>query len=206
MYCAQCGSQVQDNQKYCNRCGQPVGGQFVGGQPVGGQSVGGLGGVAVTAPPSPYAGSIPGPYGAAPSAPMPAGSAGRSRVACHLRTLGILWIVVSLMRLLPALGLLAFSHMGRMDLSFPFVPQQFRFLMMPMLGGLGVFLSATAVIGLAAGWGLLDRRSWARVLAIVIGCLSLLSFPFGTALGIYTLWVLASAGADVEYGRLARVD
>ena len=43
-------------------------------------------------------------------------------------------------------------------------------------------------------------------LAIVIGCLSLLSFPFGTALGIYTLWVLASAGADVEYGRLARAD
>ncbi|HEV2383033.1 MAG TPA: zinc ribbon domain-containing protein [Terriglobia bacterium] len=189
MYCAQCGTQVQDNQKYCNRCGQPVGASA--GAPV-----------AAPLPPA-YTGSGSGAYGAAAPAAMPVGNAARSRVACHLRTLGILWIVVSAMRLLPALGLLAFSHMGRMD--FPFVPSQFRFFMMPMLGGLGVFLSATAVIGLAAGWGLLDRRLWARMLAIVIGCLSLLSFPFGTALGIYTLWVLASAGADVEYERLAGV-
>jgi hypothetical protein len=107
------------------------------------------------------------------------------------------------MRLLPALSLLSFTHMGR--LGFPFMAPHFRFFMLPMVGGLGVLLSATAVIGLAAGWGLLDRRPWARMLAIVIGCISVLSFPFGTALGIYTLWVLASAGADAEYERLARV-
>ena len=85
------------------------------------------------------------------------------------------------------------------------MPPQIRFFMAPMAGGLGVFLSATAVIELAAGWGPLERRPWARMFAIVIGCLSLVSFPFGTALGIYTLWVLASAGADAEYERLARV-
>ena len=126
MYCAQCGTQVKDNQKYCNRCGQPVGGSAAAD--------------VVTPPPPPYTGSSPAAYGAATPRAMPTRTAARSRVACHLRMLGILWIVVSAMRLLPALGLLVFSHMGRMD--FPFVPSQFRFFMMPMLGGLGVFLSA----------------------------------------------------------------
>jgi zinc-ribbon domain len=188
MYCAQCGTQVQEGQKYCSRCGQPVSGTARA--PMG-------------PPPPLYASSSAAGYGAAAPAAGPVGATGRSRVACHLRTLGILWIVVSVLRLLPALGLLAFSHMGRM--AYPFMAPHVRFFMLPMMGGLGVFLSATAAIGLAAGWGLLERRPWARILAIVIGCLSLLSFPFGTALGIYTLWVLAPAGADAEYERLARV-
>jgi hypothetical protein len=36
-----------------------------------------------------------------------------------------------------------------------------------------------------------------------MGFLSILSLPFGTALGIYTIWVLLSAGAGQEYERLA---
>jgi hypothetical protein len=33
-------------------------------------------------------------------------------------------------------------------------------------------------------------KSWARIIAIVVGCLNLIHVPFGTALGVYTLWVL----------------
>jgi hypothetical protein len=43
------------------------------------------------------------------------------------------------------------------------------------------------------------------MLAIIVGCLKLIDFPLGTALGIYTLWVLVPQGADEEYQRLARV-
>jgi len=187
MYCGHCGTQVQEGQKFCSRCGRPVAGP-----------------AAAPAVPSAAASASPpsaAGYGAVPPVTGYAASPPRPRVACHLRTLGILWIVVSAFRILPALWLLAFGHMSHM--GFPFMPRQLPFFVGPILGGLGIFLSATAVIGLAAGWGLLERRPWARMLAIVIGCLSLLSFPFGTALGIYTLWVLASAGADVEYDRLA---
>src|SRR5579863_2189444 len=189
MYCANCGTQVQDNQKFCSRCGQPILG------PAAAPNV-------YTPPPaSPTPG--PGTYTASPAVGAYPAPQLRSRLATHLRILGVLWIVVSALRLLPALGLLAFGHLGHF--RYPFWSGHMPFFMGPFLGGLGVFMSATAVIGLAAGWGLLDRRPWARMLAIVIGCLSLLSFPFGTALGIYTLWVLASAGADVEYERLARL-
>ena len=44
-----------------------------------------------------------------------------------------------------------------------------------------------------AAWGLLHYRPWARVLAIVLAVLHIFSFPFGTALAVYTLWVLLSA-------------
>lgn len=62
-----------------------------------------------------------------------------------------------------------------------------------ILGGfLGLFLGARGAVGLIAGWGLLTLRPWARILTIVLGILALFSFPFGTALGVYTLWVLFS--------------
>jgi hypothetical protein len=54
----------------------------------------------------------------------------------------------------------------------------------------GVFLLALAIPAILGGWGLLNYRSWSRVLMIVISGLSLLHFPIGTALGIYGLWVL----------------
>jgi hypothetical protein len=57
-----------------------------------------------------------------------------------------------------------------------------------------------------AGWGLLDRQAWARTLTIALACFALLLFmPFGTMLGIYTLWVLLPAQSEEEYRKLTRV-
>ena len=69
----------------------------------------------------------------------------------------------------------------------------------------GIFLLGSAVLSVLAGWGLLERQPWARTLAIVLGCLSLIKVPFGTALGIYTMWVLLPAASEEEYRQLARV-
>jgi hypothetical protein len=49
-----------------------------------------------------------------------------------------------------------------------------------------IVLSVPSII---AGIGLLNKQRWALVLALVVGCFKLFSFPVGTALGIYTLWV-----------------
>jgi hypothetical protein len=57
---------------------------------------------------------------------------------------------------------------------------------------IGGFLAVLALPGIIGGWGLLAQKQWARVLIIVLGVLHLLNFPFGTALGVYTLWVLLS--------------
>jgi hypothetical protein len=55
---------------------------------------------------------------------------------------------------------------------------------------LGSFLAVLALPGIIGGWALFSGRSWGRPLVLVLGCLHLLNIPFGTALGIYTLWAL----------------
>jgi hypothetical protein len=62
----------------------------------------------------------------------------------------------------------------------------------------GLLMAALGLPGLLAGYGLLTRKPWARVLAIVVGILSLVNFPVGTAIGLYTLWVLTQPAAT-EY-------
>ena len=62
----------------------------------------------------------------------------------------------------------------------------------------GLLLAALAVPGLAAGYGLLKHKPWARILAIVVGVLGLVNFPVGTAIGLYTFWVLTQEAAT-EY-------
>jgi hypothetical protein len=53
-----------------------------------------------------------------------------------------------------------------------------------------VMLVMRSALALVAAWGLMERAPWGRIVAIVAAVLSLLKFPFGTALGIWTLVVL----------------
>jgi apolipoprotein N-acyltransferase len=109
------------------------------------------------------------------------------------------------MGLIPGLALIGFAH-----LNFPFMmaptPAPIRLFLAPFLGVIGLLVSGFAIAGLIAGVGLMAHGGWARMLAIVLGCISLILFPLGTALGIYTLWVLVPEGADAEYRSLARAN
>jgi hypothetical protein len=54
--------------------------------------------------------------------------------------------------------------------------------------GLAVFiLSLPELIG---GLGLLKMRGWGRILVIIVSIVGLVQFPLGTAVGIYSIWVL----------------
>jgi len=190
MYCANCGKPIQEGQNFCSICGQPAA-----------AASGSTSGSALPIPPPPPPPPVPVQAWASPSSVAPGSY--QSRLARHVRILGILWIVVSVLRILPGLTLMGFGHFG-----FPFMmfPMHFPGFLAPILGGIGAILTISALAGIAAGWGLLDRRAWARILAIVLGCLKLIEFPIGTALGVYTLWVLVSDGAEAEYRSLARAN
>ena len=58
---------------------------------------------------------------------------------------------------------------------------------------------AKAALGFVAGWGLLQRERWARILALVLAFISLFNVPFGTAVGVYTMWVLLPGDSEQEY-------
>jgi hypothetical protein len=59
-----------------------------------------------------------------------------------------------------------------------------------------LFFAVLALPGLLAGIGLLKRKKWGQILGIVVGILSLLNFPLGTALGAYGLFVLFQNSAN----------
>jgi hypothetical protein len=83
-----------------------------------------------------------------------------------------------------------------------------------LIGGLGLalalFIAAMGIPSLVCGWALLNYKPWARVLGIILSVLQLASFPVGTALGGYGLWVLLNdeskrvlEAGDPRYRQLA---
>jgi hypothetical protein len=123
-----------------------------------------------------------------------------NRIAGHVRLLGIFWIAISAFRLLPGVFLGTFFRHGNPLLGGD-VPE----FLFPLMHGLSTILLGTGVLGIVAGWGLLERRPWARMMAIVLGCIFLIDMPFGTGLGIYTLWVLLPATSEAQYRQISRV-
>jgi hypothetical protein len=59
------------------------------------------------------------------------------------------------------------------------------------------------VVGIWAAVSLMRRNPDGRAIAIVAACIALLSFPLGTALGIYTLVVLLRQGSREAYAALS---
>lgn len=60
----------------------------------------------------------------------------------------------------------------------------------------GGMVAVLGVPGIVAGWALLARQNWGRILAIVVAGMSILNFPVGTLIGIYVLWVLLQRSAE----------
>ncbi len=133
--------------------------------------------------------------------------AGSARVARHRQTLGILWIAYAVFSLVESVALFilanAYGHVGRLlrpDVTLPSLSPSLR----PLALFVAMLLLAKAVAGIIAGVGLLQWQSWARALTLVVGFLSLLNIPLGTALGIYALWVLMAPKAGEEYRAMAK--
>jgi hypothetical protein len=127
----------------------------------------------------------------------------RSRVQQHIHLVGILWLAISALNVVGGvvLYILAntlFAHMH--DLGAPEAPTAF---LRPLLSVVAILILAKAAFGFMAGWGLLKREPWARILTLVLAFLALVNIPFGTALGVYTLWVLLPGTAEQDYEALA---
>jgi len=125
-----------------------------------------------------------------------------SRLQRHLRTLGIFWIIIGVLWVIPSAVLMVLSrapHIMIGDEAFT------RHFMPPLFFSLGSLFLVVAAGGILVGWGLMNRERWARITAIVLGILALFHPPFFTALGIYTLWVLLPADSAAEYERFSRI-
>jgi zinc-ribbon domain len=128
----------------------------------------------------------------------------RSRVQEHVRLLAIFWFALSALNVLGGIVLVTLANTFFVHFhgfGDPDAPTAF---LHPLLTFVGIFVLAKAAVGLATGWGLLQREPWARVMALVLAFLSLMNVPLGTALGVYTLWVLLPAQSEEDYERYLR--
>jgi hypothetical protein len=130
----------------------------------------------------------------------------RSRVREHVRLVGILWMAYSALHAVGGVVVIMVAQVifGRVIHIPNGPPPEVTVWLRPILSFVGWLLLVKAATGFIAGWGLLRRQEWARTVALVVGFVALLNVPIGTALGIYTLWVLLPAQSDEEYKALAK--
>lgn len=107
----------------------------------------------------------------------------------HVRILGWLHLGLGALDLLIALGLFGlFAGIGALGALFGDFGAGLA------AGGIGIAIAVIVVLtgipNLLAGFGLLGHANWARWLALVLGALNVFKFPYGTALAVYTFWVL----------------
>lgn len=129
--------------------------------------------------------------------------------AGKLRALGVVWIIYGVLMLAFGMLGLAFAnafvfghigpwaHGGPWGRDFPFQmfgPVFLKFIWLVVLVRSG--------LAIAAGWGLLHRTRWGRVVAIVSAFFSILKVPFGTAVAIWTLVVLMGYRNNTLYEQL----
>ena len=60
-------------------------------------------------------------------------------------------------------------------------------------------LISLSALGIAGAWGLLKRRGWSRYMLLILGAIWSIKVPVGTALGVYTFYVLTREEVLVEF-------
>ncbi len=175
MICSTCGNPLAPDTRFCPRCGTQT----------------------AQIPPQPPPVYPSAPYG------LP-----YDRVSRNLQTLATLWLVYAVLRALTGMIGMMFlhglfgGHFGHSDFNLGWSP--FGRMWMDSLWPMALFsLMVSVGCVLLTGWALLTRQPWGRIFAIVFGVIALIHFPLGTALGIYTLWVLAPRLSGDQYAAMA---
>jgi hypothetical protein len=104
----------------------------------------------------------------------------------HINIIAALNIIFGTIKLLIGLILLGILMTGGLVADDPGA-----FALTTIIGIIiALFFAVKSLPEIIGGLGLLKRKLWARILIIILGCLDLIEFPIGSAIGIYTLWVL----------------
>ncbi len=105
----------------------------------------------------------------------------------HVKAVGIINIAFSVLGILVAVIIFAVLNIVA---KIPDVDEE----AMRILQIVGVvvpwFFIVFSLPGIVGGIGLLKYQGWARILVLILSFLDLLNFPIGTAVGIYSIWVL----------------
>ncbi len=115
----------------------------------------------------------------------------------HVQLVAILMIVYRSLLILASVFIFALTAWITHIIEFQVfrhgdVPVEFLNIVPMILLAVSTVLFVVSVIGIIGAIGLLQRKEWGRVITLMVSCLNLIHVPLGTALGIYSLWVLMS--------------
>lgn len=105
----------------------------------------------------------------------------------HVGVIGVLWIVLG------SMGFLGGFMLWGLLFGVSFIPDlstEAPIILRTAAMGIGLLMWVFSIPKIIAGIGLLKRREWARVLTLILSFLSILNFPLGTALAVYSFVIL----------------
>jgi len=104
----------------------------------------------------------------------------------HIHLLGIIFVVWGCLSLLLGVGMwLFFAGLGAFSGE-----REALAVMLVIATVASGFSIVTGIAEVISGWGLLKKMSWSRLLTLIMAVINVISFPLGTALGVYAMWVL----------------
>ena len=178
MICSQCGQLLDPEQALCPRCGRWA------------------------TPAAQVSPETPPAAGLAPGFDLLV-----RNYAGKVKVLAVLWFVYAALSVLTGFAGIAFLQrfvsggFGSLGSSLPaaappswILPAIVRFAWM--------MIAIRVVLAAIAGWGLLQRAQWGRIIAIVAAIFALFRFPLGTALGIATLVILLGSRNATLYEQI----
>ena len=112
----------------------------------------------------------------------------------HVKVLGWLYIIEGVLGMFGAL--IAFGVLSGIGILSGDIQ---AFGVLSVIGSIaGFYLAIISIPSIICGIGLLRGwRGWVLILAVILGIFNLLNFPLGTALGIYTFWVVWKLSSNV---------
>ncbi len=105
----------------------------------------------------------------------------------HVDVISILWIVSGSLGILIAIFIFWFFWAITL---IPDVGYEASYILRLIATWGFIFLAVFSIPEIIGGIGLLRRKEWGRILVLVVSFFSLISFPLGTALGVYSFIIL----------------
>jgi len=105
----------------------------------------------------------------------------------HVDVISILWIVSGSLGILIAIFIFWFFWAITL---IPDVGYEASYILRLIATWGFIFLAVFSIPEIIGGIGLLRRKEWGRILVLIVSFFNLISFPLGTALGVYSFIIL----------------
>jgi len=115
----------------------------------------------------------------------------------HVTALGALMIAYGII----GLSIGAFVFVVLTGIGFVSGEAEAMFVLSLIGSSVALFFGVLGLPSVIGGIGLVKRRSWARLLVLIVAALGIFNFPFGTALAIYAFWVLSRDEVAAVFNR-----